>query len=104
MATKLNFTWLSFFIVSLLSWWTNVLCVMEDTAMNEDRKVIPAKEVSPDIHEVTNEDLEKEYAYALATKLIKGMLDAGIITQDEYAKIDTKNRESFPSFFAQLMP
>jgi len=77
---------------------------MEDAAMNEDRKVTLAKEVSPDIHEVTNEDLAKEYAYALATKLIKSMLDAGIITQDEYAKIDTKNRESFPSFFAQLMP
>ena len=72
--------------------------------MNEDRKVIPAKEVSPDIHEVTNEDLKKEYAYALATKLIKGMLDAGIINQDEYAKIDVRNRESFHSFFAQLMP
>jgi hypothetical protein len=104
MATKLNFTWLSFFMASLLSWWANVLCVMEDTAMNEDRKVIPAKEVSPDIHEVTNEDLEKEYAYALATKLIKGLLDAGIITQDEYAKIDTKNRESFSPYLSALMP
>lgn len=72
--------------------------------MNEDRKVTLAKEVSPDIHEVTNEDLEKEYAYALATQMIKGMLDAGIITQNEYAKTDAKNRESFPSFFAQLIP
>ncbi len=72
--------------------------------MNEDRKVIPAKEVSPDVHEVTNEDLEKEYAYALATQMIKGMLDAGIIDQDEYARIDAKNRQSFSPYLAVLLP
>ena len=58
---------------------------MEDTAMNEDRKVGRVDEVKPDLkvdtHRIKNEDLEKEYAYALATKMIKGMLDGGIITQ-----------------------
>lgn len=72
--------------------------------MNEDRKVILAKEVRPDIHKVTRDDLDKEYAYALATKMIKGMLVAGLITQDEYAKIDAKNRQSFSPFLSTLMP
>ena len=85
MTTKANFDLVVAFIVSLLSWWVNVLCVMEDTAMNEDRKVGRVDEVKPDLkvdtHRIKNEDLEKEYAYALATKMIKGMLDGGIITQ-----------------------
>lgn len=71
--------------------------------MNEDRKVVLAKEVRPNIHEITNEDLEKEYAYALATQMIKGMLNAGIITQDEYARIDAKNRQTFSPYLASLL-
>ena len=72
--------------------------------MNEDRKVILAKEVRQDIHEVTRDDLEKEYAYALATKMIKGMLATGLLPQDEYDKIDAKNRQSFSPYLSALMP
>ena len=76
--------------------------------MNEDRKVIPAKEVNPDLktdtYQLTKDDLDKEYAYALATKMIKGMLVTGLITQYEYAKIDAKNRQSFSPYLSALMP
>lgn len=76
--------------------------------MNDKRKVIPAKEVNPDLetdtYQLTKNDLDKEYAYALATKMIKGMLAADLITQDESAKIDAKNRQSFYPYLSALMP
>ena len=76
--------------------------------MNEDRKVGRVDEVKPDhkvnTHRIKNEDLEKEYAYALATKMIKGMLATGLLTQDEYDKIDAKNRQSFSPYLSALMP
>lgn len=76
--------------------------------MNENRKVSRlegyASPVGTEVHEVTDEDLCHEYKYDLASKALKKLLLAGIITQEEFNKIDAKNRESFSPHLADLMP
>ena len=53
---------------------------------------------------VTAEELRGEYAYELATDLLRQMLEKDLITKDEFNKIDAKNRASFSPHLAELMP
>lgn len=53
---------------------------------------------------VTEEKLQNEYDYYRSLKLLQKMLNAGIITQGEFEKIDRRNRQSFSPFGVELMP
>jgi len=53
---------------------------------------------------VTEERLQCEYDYYRSLKLLQKMLNAGLITQEEFEKIDRRNRQSFSPFGVELMP
>ena len=53
---------------------------------------------------ITSDNLHGEYAYDLATKALKKMFMAGVITKGEFNKIDAKNRQTFSPHLADLMP
>ena len=52
---------------------------------------------------ITSEaELQKEYNYVLAQQITKRLLEAGLITKDEFNKITAKNRESFSPVLAGM--
>ena len=53
---------------------------------------------------VTEERLQNEYDYYRSLMLLQKMLNVGLITQEEFVKIDLRNRQSFSPFGAELMP
>lgn len=64
-----------------------------------DGKVNPA-----DVPKPTNEEVQNEYDYFLAEQLTKKLLDKGLITEDEFEKIMTKNRKTFSPYISKIMP
>lgn len=52
----------------------------------------------------TTEELEKEYDYYMAQKLLEKMLGAGLISVAEFNKITAKNRQTFSPFLLEIMP
>lgn len=59
---------------------------------------------SPAIRKFTAEKLQQEYGYYLVQKLLKSMLDKGLISVDEFDKITALNRKSFAPFLSEIMP
>jgi hypothetical protein len=55
-------------------------------------------------YQITEEQMRKDYYYCLAQKLIKVMLDKGVITEDEFNKITLKNRQTFSPYLTKIMP
>jgi hypothetical protein len=53
---------------------------------------------------VTEERLQNEYDYYRSLMLLQKKLNVGLITQEEFVKIDLRNRQSFSPFGAELMP
>ena len=53
---------------------------------------------------ITEEKLQSEYDYYRSLMLLQKMLNVGLITQEEFVKIDLRNRQSFSPFGAELMP
>ena len=52
----------------------------------------------------TTEELEQEYDYYMAQKLMEKMLGTGIISVAEFNKITVKNRQTFSPFLSEIMP
>ena len=50
------------------------------------------------------EQMQNEYNYVLAQQITKRLLEAGLITKDEFHKITAKNRESFSPLLGRIMP
>ncbi|MFV0503768.1 MAG: SHOCT domain-containing protein [Lachnospirales bacterium] len=55
-------------------------------------------------YQMTEEQMRKDYYYCLAQKIIKTMLDSGLISDDEFNKITKKNRQTFSPYLAEIMP
>ena len=56
-------------------------------------------------HEVkkqTDEELQREYDFYMAEKMVDSMKDAGIISLEEYTKIREQNRKYFSPYLAEL--
>lgn len=53
---------------------------------------------------VTKEMLQREFDYNRSLKLLRKMLHAGLISQEEFDRIDHQNRQSFSPFGVELMP
>lgn len=59
---------------------------------------------APVMKAYTAEELQREYDYYTAQKLLKSLLDAGLISEGEFHKITEKNRQSFSPYLARIMP
>lgn len=52
----------------------------------------------------TTEELQREYDYYMAQKLLKSLLEAGLISAGEFNKITAKNCQTFSPYLAEIMP
>ena len=52
----------------------------------------------------TDAELQKEFDYYMAQKLLKKLREADLISEGELDKITAKNRESFSPYLARIMP
>lgn len=52
----------------------------------------------------TTEELEHEFDYYAAQKLLEKMLDLKLITDHEFNKITEKNRQIFSPYLSEIMP
>lgn len=53
---------------------------------------------------VSQEQLQREFDYIQAEKLLRKMLEKGLITEVEFNKIDALNRQTFSPFLVEIMP
>ena len=53
---------------------------------------------------VSQEQLQREFDYIQAEKLLRKMLEKGLITEVEFNKIDALNRQTFSPYLAEIMP
>ncbi|MDS1005616.1 hypothetical protein FDF18_03200 [Clostridium sporogenes] len=75
---------------------------------NEDKKVT---KITDEIIEngiksksVSLEQLQREFNYIQAERLLKRMLEKGLISEVEFNKITALNRQTFSPVLAKIMP
>ncbi|MFT8313451.1 MAG: SHOCT domain-containing protein [Clostridium sp.] len=51
----------------------------------------------------TQEELQREYDYIIAQKILKSILEKGLISVDEFNKITELNRQTFSPYLAEIM-
>lgn len=75
---------------------------------HEDKKVtkISGEVIGKNIQlrRATQEQLQREFDYIQAEKLLRKMLGKGLITEVEFNKIDALNRQTFSPFLKEIMP
>ena len=69
--------------------------------VTEFKDGLPVHQPAP---RMTQEQLQNDFDYYRAEKITKKLLDAGLITAEEYKKTMKLNRETFKPFLYQLMP
>ena len=52
---------------------------------------------------MTTEEFERERRYQTANYIVRKMLESGLITEEEYIRIDTKNRAKFKPVTGDLI-
>lgn len=76
--------------------------------IDENRTVTKITEQSqfpaPSKYQMTEEQMRRDYYYCLAQKIVKAMLDKGLISDDEFNKITEKNRQTFSPYLVEIMP
>lgn len=50
------------------------------------------------------EELQKDFDFFLAQRMLKKLLDEGMITSGEFDKITEKNRQTFSPYLSDIMP
>ena len=76
---------------------------------HEDKKVTKISDEVIDksttaLKRVSQEQLQREFDYIQAEKLLRKMLEKGLITEVEFNKIDALNRQTFSPYLAEIMP
>ena len=75
---------------------------------HEDKKVMKISDgvidKSIQLKKMSQEQLQREFDYIQAEKLLRKMLKKGLITEAEFNKIEALNRQSFSPFLAEIMP
>ena len=76
---------------------------------HEDKKVTKISDevidkITTALKRVSQEQLQREFDYIQAEKLLRKMLEKGLITEVEFNKIDALNRQTFSPFLAEIMP
>ena len=59
---------------------------------------------SPAVKVYTTEELQREYDYYMAQKLLQSLFDAGLISAGEFNKITATNRQTFSPYLSEIMP
>lgn len=54
-------------------------------------------------HEITQEELQRDFDYYRAQKVLETMFMFGMISLDEFNKITEKNRQTFSPFLSEIM-
>ncbi len=77
--------------------------------LHEDKKVTKISDEVIDksttaLKRVSQEQLQREFDYIQAEKLLRKMLEKGLITEVEFNKIDALNRQTFSPYLAEIMP
>ena len=68
-------------------------------------KITEAKKMSASLTaKFTADMLQREFDYYIAQKLLKILLESGMISEDEFHKITCLNRQSFSPYLAQIIP
>lgn len=52
----------------------------------------------------TQEELQREYDYIIDQKILKSILEKGLLSVDEFNKITELNRQIFSPYLAEIMP
>ena len=75
---------------------------------HEDKKVTKISDEiidkSIELKRVSQEQLQREFDYIQAEKMLRKMLGKGLITEVEFNKIDALNRQTFSPYLAEIMP
>ena len=75
---------------------------------HEDKKVTKISDEiidkSIELKRVSQEQLQREFDYIQAEKMLRKMLGKGLIAEVEFNKIDALNRQNFSPFLAEIMP
>mgnify|MGYP001091643604 FL=1 len=75
---------------------------------HEDKKVMKISDgvidKSTELKKMSQEQLQREFDYIQAEKLLRKMLQKGLITEAEFNKIDVLNRQTFSPFLAEIRP
>lgn len=58
----------------------------------------------PEKKPISQEQLQHEYDYFVAQRILESMLKNGLINLDEFNRITTLNRQSFSPALAGIMP
>ena len=66
-------------------------------------KVVESINTKIETKKISQEQLQREYDYILAQKLLQAMLENSLITADEFHKITLLNRKTFSPSLAELM-
>ena len=56
-----------------------------------------------DIPKPTDAEMQNEYNYILAEQMTRKLLDKGLISEVEFDKIMTKNRQTFSPFLSKII-
>ena len=67
-------------------------------------KVTNENPIPCEVIRMTGNQMKKESDYHKAQKLLKLLLDAGLVSQDEFDRIAKLNREKFSPLLASIMP
>ena len=54
-------------------------------------------------HEITQEELQREFDYYRAQQMLEPMFMFGMISVDEFHKISAVNRKTFSPFLSEIM-
>lgn len=75
---------------------------------HEDKKVMKISDgvidKSIQLKKMSQEQLQREFDYIQAEKLLRKMLQKGLITEAEFNKIEALNRQTFSPYLAEIMP
>lgn len=66
----------------------------------EDGASVP----KPNTKVFSDEELQQEFDFILAEKIVKKMAEKGLITDDELHKISEKNRLIFSPYLSEIYP
>jgi uncharacterized protein HemY len=71
--------------------------------MIETANHIPYNPQEINYTKITQEEIQREVDYWRAYKILQRMLKAGLISEEEFNKIDKLNLKTFSPMYAQLM-
>ncbi len=74
---------------------------MSEAVTKVEKSGIP---IHPQEHDPTKEELQQEYRYYLAHRMIQSLHASEAITQEEYARLERKYRKLFHPHLVEILP